>query len=312
MLEVIGGKAAGPDGPGSVFRMIVAFVLTMSAVSIFAGTGNFKKGDIWEYAIQKTFSTVFASYSRIRTITTGKAALFLDSITKKTDTTFWYVTKTESLWGKETGMIDSGYIPNSSYHHTIFIVNDTMHGNDSIIIFFSFYNIPDSTDTSTLNIRFQRKTDTRAVPFNNMRFSAFVRTVDNESNCGGLISVSSRSSNDTIVWLDSVGLYQKMSHRNFTKVDNIETNSDDTYERYTLTSHNGTNVTVTPAAIAQKGNNPQRGVSGIGKSSRFFDVQGKALSGRSTHFINHCIIIQQFPNGHCVITQKGLKRDGGN
>jgi hypothetical protein len=279
----------------------VTLVLIFSVSTILSGPGNFNKGDTWEYAFQKISFTCIASSSINYDTIFGKITFSLDSISQKTDTTFWYVTKTDSLRVKKIGIFDSEYVSNAFYHQSISIVNSTMLSSDGNAVFFSFYHMPDSTDTADLANGYLRKTVEKNIVFNNVQFYGFLKTVYSWSGQKTPSLSTTNSSGDSIIWIDSIGLYYKKSYKNNSSQSEYEINIDNNYENYRLLRHNGTSLTVTPVAIAPKGDNLRKNADAKDMPPRFFDIRGRALGQRSIHFINHAIIIQQFPNGRCAI-----------
>jgi len=278
--------------------IFMGFVMILLAVSTsFPGPGNFKKGDTWKYAFQK-FSYDHNALFMYDT-TFGKITFSLDSIAKKTDSTFWYITQRDSVLVRATGrsiygsIIDTTYITDTTFQQIHTIVNDTMgYGNDP---FFSFYQKPDESVSGYSQHR--RKTVATNLLVNNVQFHAFLRAEFSWTGHVGGGGEDIDSSNDSIIWIDSIGLYQKISC--LASIHGTPLDYRSYHEYYTLINHNGHSITVQPAAIAFKGSKLRENATGMDKSTCFFDIQGRALSRQTLRFSNHGIVVQQFSIGRC-------------
>ncbi len=276
------------------------FILLIASYGMSYGPGNFKIGDSWDYSFEKTFFSVTASSFVTQNVIVGKTAFILDSIVKNTDSSFWYFTRTDSALVRKTGTGGNEYLQGSSNLLIVYVVNDRMSGGNGAADFFSFYQLPDSSSAAA-GSGFKRVTVDTNLTINDMQHHALQRTVSSWSHLQSSSSSSDESSYDSTFWIDSIGLFQKISYRSSSFKDNVEINETTRHESYILVSRNGMGLVVPPVATAEKDKYLCRYETAKDAPCRFFSLQGRTLGRRSVHALNHCVVIQQFPGGRCLV-----------
>jgi hypothetical protein len=110
------------------------------------------------------------------------------------------------------------------------------------------------------------------------------------ANPGGGSSI--HSTYDSLLWIDSIGLYQKM-RSTYNMVHGI---ADGRLENYTLIEHNTKSIAVgvKPVAPTVKPAKTPGRLFSQSKTDCFFDLKGRVLNASSIRSYHHGIVIRKF------------------
>jgi hypothetical protein len=302
------------EAPMMKMRNLLLWILIFITGRAISGPGNFMQGDAWEYRYDKIVNSYSSTFLENDTIT-GTFALALDSIVKKPDTAFWYVTKHDSLRVRKTystgfpsSDFDSLYTVNRSYQLQYAIANEVMMTRDSEYLFwskipsyFAYYQLPDSSgniNTISNGSSYERKTVIENILANNIPLKMFSQFVSSSSYSSSSSLSYSQSEGDTLVWIDSIGTYQKSSFQHSHSVG-FEIMGNTIAEHYTLLKHNGIELHIIkpPTAISNKPNSFHGTLNGPEMNVRCYDISGRTLAMRYFPYLKNKLIIKQYPDG---------------
>lgn len=285
-------------------RTIFAVVSTLLIAlwgSAFGG-GTLKQGESWEYAFEKTmFSSLMSGVHTYESTFRGTIGFVLDSIVLKPDGTFWYFTVTDrNTVFKRTKNSPNNFtydtvVTDTASHRYMCTINGGMLTAGIDTGLFSFYSMPDAVDSSG---SFQRmKTSDTSIFINNNQVSAFARTTNRRFEDKNTSAVTSGSSYDSILWIDSLGVaYRKISYsQKTTYAESIYESNE--REVLTLVRHNGITLAATPAVKTHPKHTIHQIITNVHGSPRYVSLLGKAMPGMRAGRVNRGIQIVQLPDG---------------
>jgi hypothetical protein len=227
------------------------FSLLLASFIAFAGPGNFKNGDTWEYEYQKISNLFPNTFHSIDTII-GKISFSFDSISKTSDTVIWYISRQDQLkirslftsyYTSSVGINkDTTYLRDSAYQQRFAFVNNGLATLPSQTIPFLFFYYSQHADSfaatsspvSRSSSNFSRKTSLMNVSLGTQPQKMFSQTLSYASSKNGTIF---DNINTTISWLDSIGTYLMVYDTN--SADQMSNSYSTTHEHYRLEKYNG-------------------------------------------------------------------------
>jgi hypothetical protein len=267
---------------------IVAIVV---AGTTFSRPGNFKTGDTWRYAYAKTTTIIPCGNSSLcyySDSVSGVVSFTIDSAANKGDSTFWYVAKRDSLRKKtRTTSGDTVCSADSIGYQKLIIINNRILGN-----YYDFFSFDQNSSTVYPG----------SASVNGQTVPVFLQQWTSSSSNIGTGGDSRSTTSNSWLWIDSCGLYKK-TFSSSSYSTGVSPSSNAISESYTLTQHNGRNISLNGLVVAALSRIPKHPSTGRGvpAPAGLFTPEGRALAGSRPLHGYHGIVVRRLPGGTCGV-----------
>jgi hypothetical protein len=260
--------------------------------------------DTWEYRYEKTRNSYTELGQGENDIIRGTFVLKIDSIITNSnpDTRFVFVTKSDSMWSNKAQDTPT---KRTSQQLIYKISGDTMvetTSGNKFPHYFAYWQLPD-TSWGLSGKSFERKTLVQDTFVNSASLTMRKQTDFNIQSTETPYYQSIYSDADTLIWIDTIGLFQQVSH-NYSRVmaEQISSiNVSNTIECITLMKRNGKEINLFKTSTVST---PFKGIytnNGLTKKTRYYSINGCIHDKVSSSQMGSRLIVQVNPgNQSCV------------